>query len=168
MANPGQPTIQEGATGAAVRWLQRALHRTPRDIAIDGIFGPATRAAVELFQQGSGLTPDGVVGALTWARLPYGAPMPELALGSRGDTVRGLQRILTDGAPGQWGVAPGGVDGIFGTNTLASVEAFQRWAGLVPDGVVGDQTWAASLHAAGQTLESAVGLPQLGARGLAS
>jgi peptidoglycan hydrolase-like protein with peptidoglycan-binding domain len=50
------------------------------------------------------------------------------------------------------------VDGNFGPNTEISVKAFQTWAGIASDGVVGDQTWAVSLHAASATLESAVGL----------
>ena len=62
------------------------------------------------------------------------------------------------GAPGQWGTTPQGVDGDFGPHTKASVEAFQRWGGVGVDGVVGDQTWMVSLHAAGATLENQVGL----------
>jgi peptidoglycan hydrolase-like protein with peptidoglycan-binding domain len=46
----------------------------------------------------------------------------------------------------------------FGPNTKASVKAFQVWGGVTSDGVVGDQTWAVSLHATSATLESAVGL----------
>jgi peptidoglycan hydrolase-like protein with peptidoglycan-binding domain len=38
------------------------------------------------------------------------------------------------------------------------VEAFQGWGGVAVDGVVGDQTWSVSLHAASATLETAVGL----------
>ena len=65
---------------------------------------------------------------------------------------------LTNGAPGQWNTTPGAIDGNFGPNTKASVKAFQVWGGVTSDGVVGDQTWAVSLHAASATLESAVGL----------
>ena len=36
--------------------------------------------------------------------------------------------------------------------------AFQAWGGAAKDGVVGDRTWAVSLHAASATLETAVGL----------
>ena len=53
---------------------------------------------------------------------------------------------------------PQGVDGSFGPKTKASVQAFQSWGGVAADGIVGDQTWSVSLHAASATLESAVGL----------
>jgi peptidoglycan hydrolase-like protein with peptidoglycan-binding domain len=159
VANPGQPTIQPGATGAAVRRLQRALRRTPNlSLAVDGIFGLLTEAAVKQFQEGAGLVADGIVGPLTWAALPDGAPMPTLQDGSSGDVVRSLQRVLTNGAAGQWNTTPQGIDGIFGPHTRLSVEAFQRWGGVSVDGIVRDQTWSVSLHAASATLESAVGL----------
>lgn len=158
-ANPGQPTIARGATGDAVRRLQRALRRTPNpSLHVDGVFGAETEQAVLAFQSGSGLTADGVVGPQTWAALPDGGPMPTLARGASGNAVRELQRILTNGAQGQWRVRPGRLDGVFGAGTAASVRAFQRWGGVGVDGVVGDQTWAVSLHAASATLETAVGL----------
>jgi peptidoglycan hydrolase-like protein with peptidoglycan-binding domain len=158
-ANPGQPTISRGDTGEAVRRLQRALRRTPNpSLHVDGVFGAGTERAVLAFQSGSGLPSDGVVGPGTWAALPDGGPMPTLTRGATGDAVRQLQRVLTNGAAGQWRVGPGGVDGVFGPGTAASVRAFQRWGGVAADGVVGDQTWAVSLHAASATLESAVGL----------
>jgi peptidoglycan hydrolase-like protein with peptidoglycan-binding domain len=47
---------------------------------------------------------------------------------------------------------------VFGPNSKAAVEAFQAWAGVSVDGVVGEQTWSASLHAADATLETEVGL----------
>jgi len=159
MSNPGQPTVQEGDTGEAVRRAQRAVRRTPNlGITVDGIFGPATRAAIVDFQSGAGLTPDGIVGPLTWAALPDGGPMPVLSEGSTGAVVSSLQTILTNGADQWGGVGPGGIDGIFGPHTRASVEAFQGWGGVAVDGVVGDQTWSVSLHAASATLETAVGL----------
>jgi len=158
-ANPGQPTISRGDTGDAVRRLQRALRRTPDpSLAVDGVFGAQTEQAVLAFQSGAGLPSDGVVGPRTWAALPDGGPMPTLAQGARGDVVQQLQRILANGAPGQWRVGPGPLDGVFGARTAASVKAFQRWGGVGVDGVVGDQTWAVSLHAASATLETAVGL----------
>jgi len=160
MANPGQPTIQQGATGSTVRRLQRALRRTPNlSVVVDGVFGPATHTAVTQFQQGHPpLVVDGIVGPHTWAALPDGGPMPVLSLGSTGDVVKALQTVLTNGASQWGGVTPQGIDGIFGQHTVASVEAFQTWAHVIVDGVVGDQTWSVSLHAASATLESTVGL----------
>jgi peptidoglycan hydrolase-like protein with peptidoglycan-binding domain len=159
MPNAGQPTISLGATGDAVRQLQRALRRTPNlGIAVDGVFGPATETAVKEFQQGAGLVADGIVGPLTWAALPNGAPMPTLSEGASGAVVRSLQQVLSNGASGQWNSSPGAIDGEFGPKTKASVQAFQTWGGVTSDGIVGDQTWAVSLHAASATLESAVGL----------
>ena len=52
----------------------------------------------------------------------------------------------------------GAIDGSFGPRTKASVKAFQSFGDVPSDGVIGDQTWAVSLHAASATLESAVGL----------
>lgn len=159
MPNPGQPTIGPGATGSVVRRAQRALRRTPNlDLVVDGIFGPKTEAAVIAFQQGAGLVADGIVGPLTWQALPDGGPMPTLQEGSSGPVVSRLQTILDNGAPGQWGTGPGPIDGVFGALTRASVEAFQSWGGVTVDGIVGDQTWSVSLHAASATLETAVGL----------
>jgi peptidoglycan hydrolase-like protein with peptidoglycan-binding domain len=159
MPNPNQRTISLGATGDAVRRLQRALRRTPNlGLVVDGVFGATVDAAVKEFQQGAGLAVDGIVGPLTWAALPSGAPMPTLRAGATGAVVRSLQQILSNGASGQWNTSPGAIDGNFGPNTKASVQAFQTWGGVAADGVVGDQTWAVSLHAASATLETAVGL----------
>lgn len=159
MANPGQPTISLGATGDAVKRLERALRRTPNEgLSVDGIFGAQVETAVKEFQQGAGLTVDGIVGPLTWAALPDGGPMPTLEVGSTGSVVSSLQTLLTNGAPGQWVTTPQGIDGDFGPHTKASVEAFQAWGGVTVDGIVGDQTWSVSLHAASATLETAVGL----------
>jgi peptidoglycan hydrolase-like protein with peptidoglycan-binding domain len=156
--NPGQPTIQIGASGPSVKRLQRALRRTPNlGLAVDGVLGALTEAAVKDFQQGAGLTVDGVVGPLTWAALPDGGPMPPLQQGSSGEVVKSLQNVLSNGAS-DWGVALGPIDGVFGPETKASVIAFQKWGGVTQDGIVGDQTWAVSLHAASATLETAVGL----------
>lgn len=159
MANPGQSTIRSGATGDAVKRLQRALRRTPRlDVAVDGVFGPALEQAVRDFQQAEGLPVDGVVGTRTWAALPNGGPMPTIRQGDASAAVTSLQRVLTNGAPGAWNVTPGAIDGRFGAKTRAAVEAFQAWGKVNADGVVGDQTWAVSLGATNSTLETAVGL----------
>lgn len=55
-----------------------------------------------------------------------------LRVGSRGDGVKAVQRLL--------GIA---ADGVFGPGTDTAVRAFQRSAGLKDDGVVGPTTMAA-------------------------
>jgi len=158
MPNPGQPTISPGATGDVVRRLQRALRRPDEmpelELKVDGIFGPMTETLVIRFQTAASLSPDGIVGPITWQALPDGGPMPLLAQGSTGDVVRALQTVLSIWQSN----TPSGVDGDFGPHTKASVEAFQRWGHVVVDGVVGDQTWDVSFNASHSTLETQVGL----------
>ncbi|NLM03763.1 MAG: LysM peptidoglycan-binding domain-containing protein [Clostridiales bacterium] len=65
-------------------------------------------------------------------------PCPTLRMGSRGQDVIRLQRLLRDA-----GFNPGPIDGIFGSQTHRAVVEFQRSQHLVPDGVVGIRTWTA-------------------------
>lgn len=154
MANSEQPTISRGDTGEPVCQAQRALRRTPNTtLEVDGIFGPLTETATKEFQQKEGLPPTGIIDEATWKALPDGNAMPTLREGSTGDVVRSLQSILTKGAFGLWETTPQGVDGVFGPNTAASVRAFQTWAGLQSDGIVGQYTWNAPM-----ALEFSVGL----------
>jgi peptidoglycan hydrolase-like protein with peptidoglycan-binding domain len=160
MPNVNQPTIKVGGKGDAVKRAQRGLRRTPDlSVVVDGVFGPATEQAVKSFQESSPpLAVDGIVGTATWAALPDGGPMPVLKQGSELDVVLPLQEVLKSGAVGQWGTAPGEVDGRFGPHTRASVEAFQKRGHVKADGVIGDQTWDVSLHAMSADLETVVGL----------
>jgi phosphatidylserine/phosphatidylglycerophosphate/cardiolipin synthase-like enzyme/outer membrane protein OmpA-like peptidoglycan-associated protein len=65
-----------------IRWVQSSLNRTwGLRLAVDGIEGPATRAAVRSFQQRQGLTVDGIVGPITEAALvAAGAPLPPVSV----------------------------------------------------------------------------------------
>ncbi len=145
MANAGWPEVKVGDSGDAVRQAQRGVRRTPNtSLVVDGQFGPLTETATKEFQQSVGLSPTGVVDEATWKLLPNGSPMPTLQEGSTGDAVRALQEVLTRSAPGLWEVTPKGIDGEFGPNTAASVRAFQKWARLEQDAVVGQQTWDAA------------------------
>ena len=57
---PGPPDLNQGATGNAVRRLQRLLFAADSDPgSVDGIYGPNTAAAVRDFQQKQGLQPTG-------------------------------------------------------------------------------------------------------------
>lgn len=60
-------------------------------------------------------------------------------------------------------------DGIFGPSTERSLKAFQKSAGLKPDGVVGQKTWTALVNATGLKSSDTSKLPTLkrGARGKA-
>jgi hypothetical protein len=69
---PADPTLKEGASGPAVAKLQLRLNAAGAsvgDAGADGNFGPATKQAVENFQNAYGLEADGVVGPATWAKL---------------------------------------------------------------------------------------------------
>lgn len=62
--------IDFGDRGQAVEELQRVLNqRLGLDLDVDGVFGPATRAAVMEFQRSNGLKVDGIVGPRTKAAL---------------------------------------------------------------------------------------------------
>jgi len=58
-----------GDRGAAVSRLQKALRGLGHPLVADGDFGPATRAALIRFQSAEALTPDGIAGPATWARI---------------------------------------------------------------------------------------------------
>lgn len=66
----GRPTVSYGSRGDAVRKLQELLNALGYDCgSVDGIFGSKTKAAVLAFQKANGLSVDGIVGPLTWAKL---------------------------------------------------------------------------------------------------
>lgn len=65
------------------------------------------------------------------------AGCPTVRIGASGNITAIIQARLTDL---RFDVK--GIDGIFGKNTLAAVEAFQKFNGLTVDGVVGQKTWA--------------------------
>jgi peptidoglycan hydrolase-like protein with peptidoglycan-binding domain len=160
---PTPPTISEGATGPVVRWAQYLLvRRTMSDNQIDGIFGPVTKAAVEEFQRQSHITVDGIVGPVTWGKLGGDGPEPPtLAEGSEGSVVGKLQTALNKGR-GQFAPTSNpvlAVDGIYGPQTATAVRGAQKEGGIPVDGVVGLQTWALSVHAAGQVLADLCGVP---------
>jgi len=158
---PGTP-LRVGSTGLNVRLMQTYLNtigfiypNIPY-LTVDGIFGEATRRAVVAFQQQFLLTPDGIIGPLTWNKiieqyllaigetsvsLEY--PGTPLRLGSTGSNVRLMQQFLSDLRAPYPSLPAITVDGIFGPNTQAAVIGFQRLFGLTPDGIIGPVTWNA-------------------------
>lgn len=71
--------LSQGSRGEAVKQLQQAIG----GIAVDGVFGPKTMAAVKQFQLSHGLKADGIVGPQTMAALnaPQGSPIQGVASG---------------------------------------------------------------------------------------
>ncbi|MGB3201815.1 MAG: peptidoglycan-binding protein [Nodosilinea sp.] len=149
-ATPGSRllTLTDPLTsGEDVRQVQQALVRWGAQIIPDGVFGPATKQAVEQFQRLQGLVADGIVGPQTLAflqRQPQ-PPLPSPTQGqllrltnpfTTGDAVRSLQQALA-----RSGIAIA-ADGIFGSVTDRAVRQYQASRGLVADGIVGPQTWA--------------------------
>lgn len=141
----------------------RLLRRGDRDVAVGEIrarlahmgftvdceeptfFDERLDIAVRAFQTARGLTPDGLIGPLTLARLEEAL----WALGDRtlsftpghlmqGDDVVSLQQRLTT-----LGFDCGKVDGIFGKLTDRALREFQKSVGLPEDGVAASQTFEA-------------------------
>jgi murein DD-endopeptidase MepM/ murein hydrolase activator NlpD len=97
---------------------------------IDGMQGPATRAALAALQQQTDVTVDDLAGPVLGVR--------PLALGASGGDVSQLQFLLA------WHGFPNGtLDGAFGSHVQTALVRFQRWAGIPPLGIVGPATVAA-------------------------
>jgi len=65
-------TLSEGSSGEAVRQLQIRVSGYPGAgavLALDGAYGPGTKAAVQRFQSAYGLSADGVAGPSTFAKI---------------------------------------------------------------------------------------------------
>ena len=132
------PLVKQGARVFPVRPLQQLLRARDHHVQVDGIFGPRTKSAVQDFQRSKGLSPDGIVGPLTWARL-----VVYVKRGSNGDAVRAVQEVMKfhDQSDGEG--PPVHVDGIFGPRTDSWVRGFQKAVGTASDGIGGPITWRA-------------------------
>lgn len=167
---PGTP-LRRGSRGPDVVQMQVMLNRIGQNypaiprVTADGIFGQQTENAVRAFQRIFNLTEDGIVGKSSWyqmVRLYVGvtrlaelesegqrfvgiswqAPA-SLQSGSSGQSVRQLQYMLNVVSQFVNSIPTVAEDGIFGEATQNAVRAFQRFAGLTVDGVVGPATWNA-------------------------
>lgn len=158
--------LREGSAGAGVTELQyflamiAAFNESVRPVAIDGVFGANTRAAVEDFQYDYGLPVTGVVEVNTWralyntyrnllASLPEGyfsattEPYPgvPLVVGESGEAVRTLQTYLNRISDVYTEIPKLTVDGVYGPGTENAVRIYQEVFGLTPSGAVGAETW---------------------------
>ncbi|MFJ6133490.1 C40 family peptidase [Janibacter terrae] len=141
-------TLWQGHRGGLVKQVQRVV-----GVTADGVYGPATKAAVKRWQARHGLTADGIVGARTGTKMRLGsttrstrtstrtraAATPArsrftgtLWQGHRGGLVKQVQRVV--------GVT---ADGVYGAGTKAAVKRWQARHGLTADGIVGPRTGSA-------------------------
>ena len=111
--------LRRGLVGEPVRILQEHL-----GVDADGVFGPATEAALRDYQEQNGLSVDGIAGPDTFTSMGL-YELVQLHRPIRGEMVRHLQEALGIDA-----------DGIFGRGTEDAVKAYQEQNGLTPDGVV--------------------------------
>ncbi len=150
--------VMQGHSGGHVEELQSHLNRLGfLSENPDGMFGPATKVAVQAFQKVESLPADGVVGPETLAALEHSvekaessseAPEPRqpidfsehelLRRGARNSSVTVLQEALV--TLGHLEAQP---NGVFGPQTERAVKAFQNSAGTSADGIVGQTTWSA-------------------------
>lgn len=160
--------LSRGDTGVYVRVAQYYLAVIAQNldtvpvIAIDGIFGPRTEAAVKAFQKDYGLPETGVIDERTWndmynvyrgivestpeyyTGVPV-APYPGfvLSIGMRGNEVRLLQEYLSKLSEVYPEIPQIAVDGVFGPATRSAVMAAQQLFGLPVTGIVFALTWDA-------------------------
>ncbi|MGW1061632.1 peptidoglycan-binding domain-containing protein [Micromonospora rubida] len=142
----GDRVLRRGSRGSDVRELQTVAGRLGARLAVDGDFGAATEAWVRTFQQSRKLAVDGVVGPWTVAALREAtrppAPTPAgrapgsrtLRRGTDGDDVAFVQRFVGERRCGR-------ATGAFDARTEAGVRWYQGMRGITVDGVVGPQTW---------------------------
>lgn len=164
---PGSP-LAVGSSGRRVKEMQYYLYilsayysAIPR-IAFDGVFGPATQAAVRAFQGLFKLTVDGIVGRATWDALyaqftklrnvdglvfafrAFLYPGTPVQAGSSADDVRIVQWMLMYIGRFMDTVLPvAAVTGIYDEALADAVKSFQREFELNITGVVDEETWNA-------------------------
>lgn len=146
IASSKAATLRYGSQGVEVQTLQNKLISLGYlSGSADGKFGSSTRRAVKAFQQANGLSPDGIVGAATQAKLGDGTtdsgavsntvPYVTLYKGATGEAVKAMQNRLI-----ALGYLTGKADGKFGNQTSLALIAFQRANGLKADGIMGSAT----------------------------
>jgi len=80
--------------------------------------------------------------------------LPNLSEGATGPDVRWAQYLLVRRT-----MSYDGVDGVFGPVTEGAVKGTQQFNHIDADGIVGMQTWAVPIHAAGQVIANLCGVP---------
>lgn len=158
------PTLKRGSKGTNVKNLQKFLnwYCPTWELSVDGEFGERTQTALKIFQTTEKISADGVYGnqSCTKAKAYYVAPpkpttpttptlkkptgkysgtipSPTLKKGSKGTSVKNLQKFLN-----WYGGFKLSVDGGFGDKTLSALKTFQKTEGLTADGIYGKASQA--------------------------
>lgn len=167
---PGTP-LRLGTTGAYVTVVQVALNRISQNypaipkVVSSGIFDEATQTSVIAFQRIFSLNADGIVGSATWYQLEriYVAVLrlaelrsegqrftmvsfeyPQaLSLGSTGEAVQMLQYMLAVLAEFLPELPALTQNGVYDTQTVRAVAAFEASTSLPVTGTVDEATWNA-------------------------
>ena len=136
--------------GYSIAQTQRLLNARGYTLAVDGYYGPGTRAAVADFQKTHGLTVDGLAGPLTQAALSGTSSTSKIAVdGYAGSATIALwQQVMgtnTDGVvSGQYlprGYTRAGLESVtYGGTGSQLVTAVQRRLGVRADGLLGPAT----------------------------
>jgi peptidoglycan hydrolase-like protein with peptidoglycan-binding domain len=113
-------------TGPAVAQLQQVMTELGYYSGpIDGVYGEETTAAVEEMQTDLGVTADGIYGEETHAALQDKASSITIE----------IQTVLSE-----YGYYTGEIDGTYGPETVAAVQALQTDLGVTADGRFGPET----------------------------
>jgi hypothetical protein len=158
--NPGifgdaiQPTIgvlKRGDKGAGVAAIQKQLFDLKYEgVTVDGDFGATTEKLIKQFQQEHGLAVTGIVDSIVEGALQAELNKPKVAdtklttgiylkKGNSGAAVVALQKALNKN-----GVRPLLTeDGVFGTDTVVALKAYQTSKGITADGIAGPESFKA-------------------------
>lgn len=164
--------LKPGDSGTPVSVLHQllrflSLFEPAVSVAPEGeLYDEHTQAAVRSFQLCYGLEATGTVDWETWellfklyraacnavpdalwGRPPAAYPGYSLLLGMRGPIIQSLQECLLALRETNPALPPLHASGTFGAQTRGVVAAFQKNAGILPNGIVDRETWDAILFA---------------------
>ena len=143
--------LKRGDKGASVAAIQKQLFDLKYEgVTVDGDFGATTEKLIKQFQQEHGLVITGVVDAIVEGALQAELNKPKVAdtklttgvylkKGNSGAAVVALQKALNRN-----GARPLLTeDGVFGTDTVVALKAYQTSKGITADGIAGPESFKA-------------------------
>lgn len=143
--------LKRGDKGAGVAAIQKQLFDLKYEgVTVDGDFGATTEKLIRQFQQEHGLAITGQVDAIVEGALQAQLNKPKVAdtklttgvylkKGNSGAAVVALQKALN-----RSGARPLLTeDGVFGTDTVVALKAYQTSKGITADGIAGPESFKA-------------------------